>query len=40
MPQAVKPNLLLYANDYIIYLHKDIGKIEKIHGEKTKNIFD
>ena len=41
MPQAVKSNLLLYADDScLIYQHKDIPKIEKILNEDFENICD
>ena len=41
MPQAVKSNLLLYADDScLIYQHKDIAKIEKILNEYFENICD
>ena len=40
MPQAAKPNLLLYADhSYLMCQHKDIAKIEKIL-MKTENICD
>ena len=41
MSQAVKPNLLLPANDScIMYQDKEIAKIEKILAKKSKNVFD
>ena len=41
MPQAVKPNLLLYADDScLMYQHKDIAIIEKILNEDFENICD
>ena len=41
MPQAVKPNLLLYADDsFRMYQHKDIAKIKKILNKDFKNICD
>ena len=41
MPQAVKPNLLLYADDsFHMYQHKDIAKIKKILNKDFKNICD
>ena len=41
MPQAVKSNLLLYADDScLMYQHKDIAKIEKILNEDFENICD
>ena len=41
MPQAVKSNLLLYADDScLMYQHKDMTKIEKILNEDFKNICD
>ena len=41
MPQVVKSNLLLYADDsYLMYPHKDIAKIGKILQEDFENICD
>ena len=41
MPQAVKSNLLLYANaSCLMYQHKDTAKIEKILNEDFENICD
>ena len=41
MPQAVKSNLLLYAdNSCLMYQHKNIAKIEKILNEDFENICD
>ena len=41
MPQAVKSNLLLYADDScLMYGHKDIANIEKILNEDFENICD
>ena len=41
MPQAVKSNLLLYADDSCLtYQHKDIAKTEKILNEYFENICD
>ena len=41
MPQAVKSNLLLYADDsYLMYQYKDIKKIENILNEDFENICD
>ena len=40
-PQAVKSNLLLYADDSChMYQHKNIAKIEKILNEDFENIWD
>ena len=41
MPQAVKSNSLLYADDScLMYRHKDIANIEKILNEDFENICD
>ena len=41
IPQAIKSNLLLYADDlWLMYQHKDIPKIEKILNEDFENICD
>ena len=41
MPQAVKSNLLLYADDScLVYQHKDIAIIEKRVNEDVQNICD
>ena len=41
MPQAVKSNLLLYADDScLMYQHKDIAIIKKILNEDFENICD
>ena len=41
MPQAVKSNLLLYADDScLMYQHKDIAIIKKILNEDFQNISD
>ena len=41
MPQAVKSNLLLYADDScLMYQHKDIAIIEKILNEDFENSCD
>ena len=41
MPQAVKSNLLLYADDScLVYQHKDIAIIEKRLNEDVQNICD
>ena len=42
MPQAVKSNLLLYADNscLIMYKHKDIAIIEKMLNENLENICD
>ena len=41
MPQTVKLNLLLYADDScLMYQHKDIAIIEKILNEDFENICD
>ena len=41
MLQAVKSNLLLYADDScLMYQHKDTVKIEKIFNEDFQNICD
>ena len=41
MPQAVKSNMLLYADDScLMYQHKDIAIIKKILNEDFQNISD
>ena len=41
MPQAVKSNLLMYADDLcLMYQPKDISKIDKILNKDFKNICD
>ena len=41
MPQAVKSNLLLYADDsWLMYQHKDIAEIETIFNDDFENICD
>ena len=41
MPQAIKSDLLLYADDScLMYQHKDITIIEKILNEDFENICD
>ena len=41
MPQTVKSNLLLYADDsWLMYQHKDIAEIETIFNDDSENICD
>ena len=41
MPQAVKSNLLLYADDsYLMYQHRDVNEIEKQLNKDFKNVCD
>ena len=41
MPQEVKSNLLLYADDScLMYQYKDISKIEKILNKDFEYIYD
>ena len=41
MPQAVKSNLFLYANDScLIYQHRDVEEIEKQLNKDFENICD
>ena len=41
VPQAVKSNLLIYADDSCLtYQQKDIAKVEKILNEDFENICD
>ena len=41
MPQAVKSNLLLYADDsWLMYQHKDIAEIETIFNDDFENSCD
>ena len=41
IPQAVNPNLLLYADDScLMFQHKDIEEIEKVLNNDSENICD
>ena len=41
MPQAVKLNLFLYANDScLMYQHRDVNKIEKQLNKDFENVCD
>ena len=41
MPQPVKSNLFLYANDScLIYQHRDVSEIEKQQKKDFENVCD